>query len=702
MDDTIEIISGPSSTPIPVDSDRSHLFGWPPAFFGTVPALKTDTPILQFGNSLNYIDTSNGFSVPSDEIVDQKRRCPLLLCWTAQTFSLGDYEYLMLPPTRDTTADGNVHTNPMLWIDDGGFKYRSNRIFIRESYKDIATMILDQAASNPVDIGVNIILSGTSGTGKSYFSRYFVWRLLHPTSGMNVPETIVWSNKQGGSKGCMYHRGRFYMVNQIQNFTSDEYCTNLLDSKDAWLIYDGEPPRDPPCCKILVISSPGNLYKDQAHVKQFRKSTPYKLYLPPWTLQELWEVGTVVYNQDRNDPGSVVRRYEKFGGIARYVLQEGYSTDDETLVDPIKDSLNAKSVVKVVTQVGTSEDVDQTKTSGVLIHLIPGENYRTCSYEWGSMYIMQKAFAALFSVEQDKIQSLLHINTDLNLETFFGILFEPWFHARVSKQGYTGRFRRLTTGHELAENKKKKRNVIGFAKDNLGIQSHYIPSGPSNKFLELQDIIEDRYNLPNNPSFPAIDSLWPSRGEMYQVTSAESHPVKADTLPAIRKVFANWLCANPTKKVKLIFVVPPERFESFTIQRYVEKTKEEKDEKKDEKKDIVPEPPLAAPVAGASNVNETTSEKSGEKSLKIKQSMVRLRKRQSKAKFTQDETKMQGIEKKKETSPESSTKPAEMDWIEQWVLEMDVNPLHNAQVLQLWEEKDKKARLDLLGRDSSK
>ena len=370
MDDIIEIQAG-SSASVPTMSHGSHLKGWPPARFGQIPELNVDTPKLEFRHFLGHIDERNSPTLlpQSDKIVDQKRTCPLLLCWAAQKVSDDGREYLLLPPgPHPTDVSRSSRTR---WIDDAGFRYPSDRIFIRKSYEDITGLILEEAARHPVEDGVNMVMSGTSGTGKSFFGLYFVWRLLHPIAGGNVPETIVWRHKQGGSAGCMYHRGRFYDIDDIEPFVYSLYCRNLLDSKDGWLIFDGEPPLDIPLCKCLVISSPGNLYKDVPHIKQFRESTQFRVYLPTWTLEELWEVSRVIHGSDADKLVDISERFKMFGGIARYVLHAGYAIGDPKRVDPIKEALNTKTVLKVVNEVG-SEDVDQ---SGVLIHLSPDETH---------------------------------------------------------------------------------------------------------------------------------------------------------------------------------------------------------------------------------------------------------------------------------------------------------------------------------------
>lgn len=702
MDDIFEIQAG-SSAPVSITSDGSHLKGWPPARFGPIPGLKLHCPKLQFGNALKHIDAGNSitFSRQSDQIIDQKRICPLLLCWAAQKPSDKDHEYLLLPPSphpKDVSS-----SSPTNWIDDGGFKYPSDRIFIRKSYEDISDLILEEAARHPMEDGANMVLSGTSGTGKSFFSRYFVWRLLHPMEGGNVPETIVWRHKQGGSTGCMYHCGRFYMINQIEEFVSDVYCGNLLNSKDAWLIFDGEPPRDIPLCKCLVISSPGDLYKDHPHIKQFRRITQLRVYLPTWKLEELLEVSRVIHGFDTNKLADIVDRFKFFGGIARYVLQQGYAIGDPALTDPIKEALNTKAVLKVVSEVGT-EDVDQTKASGVLIHLIPGETYRTIRYEWGSFYIMEQAWKSLFIVSKDKVQTLIAVGSELHLGTLFGMLFEPWFHTRISEQGYTGRLRKLTTGRELMENKKKKRNALGILKDNLGITEHIIPAARRHKFFEVEEIVEGRYNVPTNPNFPAIDSLWPSRGEMYQVTSTESHEIKTEALPVLRKIFANWLATNQT--AKFIFVVPPSRFMSYTIQRYIEpkpKSKEgsaaAKEVTKELKKMTGGENPQAETLKAGEHIKVPTKKQSTVNLPKVPQKeavesrpTTKLRNKKSRARLMAMKNQEDTGDKEKDEEVDPSTM-VKVDWIEQFVLEMDVNPLHDSMVMKLWEEKEKKSGL---------
>lgn len=233
------------------------------------------------------------------------------------------------------------------------------------------------------------------GIGKSFFTRYFVWSLLHPGRAVEVPETILWANQKEGPNGCLYHRGQIYTVDDVPSLVASSAFKNLVDKKNAWLIVDGEPPQVVPRCRCLVISSLGNFFKDLPHVKWFRKSCSCRLYLPTWTLEELIEAARVVHGvKEQGDLDKITTRYRWFSGISRHVLRYAVTLDPH-FIDPVKYALNTVSVTTAIEQYD-SVDVDAAKASEALIHLIPDETYRAYKYEWGSTYIMEESFKQLF------------------------------------------------------------------------------------------------------------------------------------------------------------------------------------------------------------------------------------------------------------------------------------------------------------------
>jgi hypothetical protein len=103
-----------------------------------------------------------------------------------------------------------------------------------------------------------------------------------------------------------------------------------------------------------------------------------------------------------------------------------------------------------------------------------------------------------------------------------------------------------------------------------------------NQFFHNKDIAQKAYNaIPSEPNYPSVDSLYPSRGELFQVTSADRHPIKTDNLSTLRPYFSDYLSRN--NKVKFIFVVPPHLFENFTIQPFHDPERR-RQEKRDERK----------------------------------------------------------------------------------------------------------------------
>jgi hypothetical protein len=189
---------------------------------------------------------------------------------------------------------------------------------------------------------------------------------------------------------------------------------------------------------------------------------------------------------------------------------------------------------------------------------------------------MERAFKQCFDVQKKKVAAFM-VGTDLKTGTLFGIMFKPWFHARIAQYGYSGGFRALKSGNEMAL-VKQKRTWIPFGTDNHGVCHHHIPKMAIHEFYNDDEIDENEYNVPLKPNYPAIDSLAPHRGEMYQCTAAQTHRIKTESLEALKPHFDKWRKANPNAKVKLIFVLPPNRFSSFTIQSYTESASKEKAE----------------------------------------------------------------------------------------------------------------------------
>lgn len=575
-------------------------------------------------SGVNLVETSK---LPIENLSDKTVNAPedddMFRIMSAAFYTGVGGEHFLSLPKVDSQGQNSK------WTDNNNSEYPSHRFYVRDSYEKAASIFLTFADSRK-GLMAHMFLGGTSGIGKTYFSRYMIWRLLHP-DGIEVtqtPKTILFRPSQ--SSWHLYHLGRIYLVQDISEVLATPKGLNLFNRTNAWIICDGAPPPSFPRCNTLVVSSPGKMQaEDEQGTRKYKKGATIVAYLPIWSPHEIWTAARVVYGVDVTEEPELTTRFKKYGGIPRSILQKIDSPEDLST-----EWFAVTDAVLAVTQVG-SDIIDQSKISGQILHLIPDETLLKCSYQWGSTEIMMKAFEQMFKFTKTKIECFLHGGMTLSTGTFYGLLFEPYFHSRVKEQGYKGRMRLLEPVATENDPKpvKPKRTAWGTKKSSSVVIDYDIPILKYNVFHRLGEIVLDAYNVPDRKNFAAVDALAPSRGEMFQVTSAEKHPVKVNHLLTLKWKFNAYLRTG--KKVKLIFVVPPNRFDDFVQQQY--KDTSQKDQEVDE---------------------DTASHTDKEK---------------------KDEKQLEGGEKKRdahcETSSDEIQEDINVDWVEQYVMEMDVNPL---------------------------
>lgn len=582
------LIAGPLGATIPGQGLHPVQTQWPPRYLGLVPQTSAGHTLDVDG--LESVRGCTPARSPSDGIVNDPGINPMLAIWSATKQRIGNYEYLVLPPTNPEGAQSK-------WVEPHHTGYPSNKILVRKSYeKAFSIFITENAKPKFHRQGSHLALGGTSGLGKSFFYRYIIWRLLHPDGieVLKVPTTILLWTDPKEWLGYLYHDGSFYSVNSIANFLSKNVAQNMFNRQDAWVICDGAPPTSYMQCPTVVSSSPGNFHMNDINgAKKFFKTANCKVYLPPWTAEEIWAAAQHIHGLTTADEGHLLERFKMYGGIARSIFLN-FTEKNE----PLTSLFAFTDVATAINEVGAVE-LNHQKVSGMILHLIPDNTLKTISYQWASTQIMETAFAMMFQVSKNKIETLLHAGIGLHLGTFYGLLFEPYFHARVTHQGYSGKIRRLSPAPSTADISLKKvfsttaattstaptkRAWYGAKKLATEVSEHMIPVQQIHHFHIHHDIRIDRYNVPDRKNFAAVDSMAPALGEMYQVTSAESRSIKGMHLRPLKRFFKAYLESG--KKVKLIFVVPPNRFENYTEQNYIfpapKKDKKGKDEPVDE------------------------------------------------------------------------------------------------------------------------
>jgi len=562
---------------------------WPPPYLGFIPDPHTE-PLTIAG--LEHI--RGGTVAPirsSDRLEGLASDNHLLAIWSATRQRIGNYDYIVLPPTVPGKADST-------WVESHHTRYPSNKIMIRKSYEKAFTIFLKENAESYRGAS-HLALGGTSGIGKTFCCRYIIWRLFHPDGVeiLTVPDTIFFWSTPKDMTGWLYHKGSFYSIISIGTFLSTVLARNMFNRQDAWMICDGAPPTSYMQCPIVVSSSPANSQmNDITDAKKFFKTSDCQVYLPPWTAGEIWDAANNVYGLTDADEGQLLERFRMFGGIARSIFHR-FKAPNRCL----KDLFTITDVTTAINEVG-STDLNHQKVSGMILHLVPDNTLTRITYQWGSTAIMETAFETMFRVSKSKIQTFLHAGIGLHLGTFYGLLFEPYFHARVTQRGYSGRIRRLTPSANDATmvSPSTKRKWYGAKKLVTEVNDHEIPVQELHHFHLHSQIKANCYNVPDRKNFAAVDAVAPTLGEMYQVTSAENHPIKGIHLRRLRKCFESYLATG--QRVKLIFIVPPNRFETYKEQHYIFPTRKtnkkgkgkekgdeqgkEKDEKESKKKEV--------------------------------------------------------------------------------------------------------------------
>ena len=182
-----------------------------------------------------------------------------------------------------------------------------------------------------------------------------------------------------------------------------------------------------------------------------------------------------------------------------------------------------------------------------------------------------------------------------------------------------------------------------FLKDPLGISDYHIPQMEVHHFYRHSEIDITMFNVPEKHNYMTIDSLAPHRGELFQITSSETHPIETSALIDLKSKFASWLRTNKT--VKFIFVVPPSRFAHFTKQSYVG---------------------LSEKVTNEVIIDDGEGNEQEEKDVEGNDKAVKLTPSEDNQKESEEK-----LRKKK-------TREFDDSWIEQYVLEMDITPLTKA------------------------
>jgi hypothetical protein len=254
--------------------------------------------------------------------------------------------------SKATELDG------MLLFDQTVPSSTLNRLYIRESYKTIASSIKP---------GINkAIITGTPGIGKSLFLIYLLWKLVK--AGKRVlliyhPCTIYYDGQ-----GHVFELNATPSVTNHDFWNADLWC--LFDAKDKEAVHLSALPYE--MCTFILSMSPR-----REMVNDFKKPpVPQEFYMPTWSEAELEAIVPFFPNvTEWRD------RFENLGGIPRHVMEVTIRPPAQML----EAACTACSLDDCIKVIGMNSTItEKSKVVHLLVHITSTAPYTDSSVRFAS------------------------------------------------------------------------------------------------------------------------------------------------------------------------------------------------------------------------------------------------------------------------------------------------------------------------------
>ena len=394
-----------------------------------------------------------------------------------------------------------------------------NQLFIRESYKTIASSILEGNGSHKA------IITGTPGIGKSLFLIYLLWKLV----------------KRGKRVLFIYHPFNIYYDEEGSVF---EFASSSLPStidysfwnETLWCLFDAKGKKEAnlyefptSLCKFILSTSPR-----REMVNDFKKPpVPQIFYMPIWTETELGVIAPLF----PFSANAWRERFEILGGIPRHVLEDTTQSPIYMLEAACADC----SLDDCIKKIGINSTITgKSKVIHSLVHMTSDPPFTNSSVCYASqtalnIIVRQRGIEALH-----RMRDLLASCAGNPLSAALcGYIFEP-YAIELLERGGTFTCRQLVRGNP-------KIKPIEITLD--------IP--PSTKIVVdrvLPDQTVDQLYVPKTKNYAAIDAWIPGIGA-FQMTVGKKHDIKTGAEVDLAKLGVG---------NKLYWLLPPFYYHSFT------------------------------------------------------------------------------------------------------------------------------------------
>lgn len=420
-------------------------------------------------------------------------------------------------------------------------------LFVRQAYKDLYQEIMLKFLESPRNRGwKRMVVTGTSGIGKSAFLVYFTIRLLAASSDDN-PSIVVFHEK-GGSKCYVFGGVSTLRYGDIEDFRP------FLDLRETWYLVDSAPRPQLVEAKTIISVSPKTLYSEVDQYQEIDKRVPWRYYMAPWILEELEQCRGEIRGFQAVSKEFMEQLYDLIGGVPRYVLEKPkdvLSLDPDDLagakdsayervrqaIDSVKDPLKLMQCFR--------QGKDSLEFSSRLLHRWPSDDHKNFRLEWASAHVAEEVSKSLQDAAWKSI--LKSLVTDGN-GAAKGVMFETYVQHIFRKGDCQFQIKNLEDGT---------------------VQDFDIPANPRvGWFKEIPALSAGSLQIPKQCNYACVDLLLAPR-HLFQITVSKKHDIKgppfSDLLDDL--IRQNWI--GSSGEAQLIFVVPTEIYKDFRAQKYL-------------------------------------------------------------------------------------------------------------------------------------
>jgi hypothetical protein len=394
-----------------------------------------------------------------------------------------------------------------------------NQLFIRESYKTIASSILEGNGSHKA------IITGTPGIGKSLFLIYLLWQLVKKRTRVlfiYYPFNIYYDGNGG--------------VFEFESSSLPSAIDYSFWNESLWCLFDAKFKKEDDLARLRVGLSTIILSTSPRRemVNDFKKPpVPDCFYMPIWTEAELEAIALLFPNSS----DEWHNRFTILGGIPRHVLEVTRHTPTEILkaacvVCTLDDCMQAVGIDLELTP--------KSKTVHSLIHVDSDHPYTKSIVRYASPTALNMIVHQWGVQARGKMRALISAcNGNPLTAALCGYVFEQYAIELLEKGG-TFSSRQLFHG-----NKKIKPNdgTLVILPSTKIVAETVLPSHTLHQLY-----------VPKAKNYAAIDAWIPGVGA-FQITVGKNHELNG----RVEKDLAELGEAK-----RLYWALPPEHYHSFT------------------------------------------------------------------------------------------------------------------------------------------